>query len=303
MFSKPPTKQSNKKPSLDRYVDPTGELSNKKLKFGEWYVRNRELLRQILIGILTAWCLVAGSYSLYAWGKWVAVDIWADNRMQAELTQAQIPWAYWRDMTAPQSLAIAPVQTVPSGVDKVDFLALVDNPNQHWTAMVTYHFVYGPAETEPQTTTIYPGQRRVLLGLGNTNEGAPQLVVDKTEWKRFSAHQIANAAAYLAERFNFAVTDVIFTPASSATGAVTHSLSFNIINTSAYSFWSAKFTALYFDGEQIVGVKQIVVPQFRAGETRAQEIKSLAAQLNVTGVQLIPEMDPYNAATFMTPGQ
>lgn len=303
MFSKPPAKHPVKRPSLDRYVDPTGELTNKSLKFGEWYVRNRLLLRQILVGFLTAWCIGFGGYSLFAWGKWISIDIWADNRMQAELTQNQIPWSYWRDTLAPQSLAIAPVQTVPSGVDKVDFLSLVDNSNQHWTARVTYHFVYGPAETDPQTTAVYPGQRRVLLGLGNTNEGAPQLVVDKTEWERFNSHKIANAGAYLQERFNFAVTDVVFMPASAETGAPTHSLTFNLINSSAYSFWTAKFTVLYFNGEQIVGVKQIVVPQFRAGETRAQEIKSLASQLNVTGVQVIPEMDPYNPATFMAPGQ
>lgn len=303
MFFKSSTKHSNKKSSLDRYVDPTGELTNKSLKFGEWYVRNRLLLRQIFVGFLTVWCVGFGGYSLYAWGKWIAIDIWADNRMQAELTQPQIPWTYWRDTLAPQELAVAPVQALPSGVDKVDFLALTDNPNQHWTAVVTYHFVYGPAETDPQTTYIYPGQRKALLSLGNTNDGAPQLVIDKTEWQRFNSHQIANAGAYLVERFNFAVTDVVFTPASADTGVSTHSLMFNVINASAYSFWSAKFTVLYFDGEQIVGVKQIAVPQFRAGETRAQEIKSLASQLNVTGVQIIPEMDPYSAATFMAPGQ
>lgn len=303
MFSKPPAKHPVKRPSLDRYVDPTGELTNKSLKFGEWYVRNRLLLRQILVGFLTVWCIGFGGYSLFAWGKWISIDIWADNRMQAELTQNQIPWSYWRDTLAPQSLAIAPVQTVPSGVDKVDFLSLVDNPNQHWIANVTYHFVYGAAETDPQTTSVYPGQRRVLLSLGNTNEGAPQLVVDKTEWERFSSHKIANAGAYLQERFNFAATDVVFMPASADTGAPTHSLTFNIINNSAYSFWAAKFSVLYFNGDQIVGVKQIVVPQFRAGETRVQEIKSLAAQLNVTSVQLIPEMDPYNPATFMAPGE
>lgn len=222
--------------------------------------------------------------------------------MLAELTQAQIPWAYWRDVRAPQPLEISPVQTLASGTDKVDFLALVDNANQHWTATVTYHFVYGAAETLPQTVTIYPGQRRALLSLGNTGDGG-QLIVDKTEWARFSAHKIANAAAYAAERLNFSTQDVVFTPASAATGAPTHSLSFTIQNNSAYSFWLAKFTVLYFDGEQIVGVKQIEVPQFRAGEVRAQEIKSLVGQLNVMGVQILPEVDPFEVATFMAPGQ
>lgn len=302
MFSKQPAKEPIKKSTLHRYVDPTGELTNKKLKFGEWYVRNRLLLRQIVVGSLTAWCIGFGGYSLFGWGKWLAIDIWQDNRMLVELTQAQIPWAYWRDARAPQPLEISPVQTLASGADKVDFLALADNASQHWTATVTYHFVYGAAETLPQTIVIYPGQRRALLSLGNTGDGG-QLIVDKTEWARFSAHKIANAAAYAAERLNFSTQDVVFTPASGATGAPTHSLLFTIQNNSAYSFWLAKFTVLYFDGEQIVGVKQIEVPRFRAGEAKVQEIKSLVGQLNISGVQILSEVDPFETDTFMAPGQ
>ena len=303
MFSKQPTKLPVKKPSLERYVDPTGELTNKKLKFGEWYVRNRLLLRKIFVGSLTAWCIVFGGYSLYGWGKWLAIDIWNDNKMQVELTQTQIPWAYWRDARAPQPLAIAPVEITPSGENKVDFIALADNVNKHWIAAITYHFVYGAAETDPQTTRVSPGQRRALLSLGNTNNGGAQLIVDKTEWERLNSHQIADPAAYVAERFKFGVRDVVFTPASAATGAPTHSLAFTVSNNSAYSFWLAKFTVLYLDGNQVVGVKQIEVPQFRAGESRAQEIKSLAPQLNVTNVDVIPEVNPFSASTFMAPGQ
>lgn len=299
MFSKQPSS----KPTIDRYVDPTGELTNKKLKFGEWYVRNRLLLRKIFVAFLTVWCVGFGGFSLYGWGKWVTVDIWQDNRMLAELTQQQIPWAYWRDVRAPQPLAIAPVQVVPSGPSKTDFVAVVENANRHWTAAVTYHFVYGAAETEPMTTFVYPGQRRVLLSLGNTGEEGPQLIVDKTEWTRFNAHKIANAAAYLAERLNFSVRDLVFTPVSAETGAPTHTLLFSIVNNSAYSFWNAKFTVLYLDGDRVVGVKQIEVPEFRAGEVRSQEIKSLAPQLNVTQVELIAEVDPFSDSTFMAPGE
>lgn len=300
MFSaKPPAK----KPSLERYVDPTGELTNKKLKFGEWYVRNRLLLRKIFVASLTVWCLGFGGYSLYAWGKWVAIDIWNDNKMLVELTQQQIPWAYWRDARAPQPLAIAPVESAPSGENKVDFIALAENPNKHWAAAVTYHFVYGPAETTPQTVRVFPGQRRALLSLGNTNEGGAQLIVDRTTWERFDAHKIADPVAYVTERLNFGVQDVVFTAASAATGAPTHSLVFTVSNRSAYGFWNARFTVLYLDGNQIVGLKQIEVPQFRAGESRVQEIKSLAPQLNVTSVELIPEVDPFSASTFMAPGQ
>lgn len=290
---------------LSRYQDATGELTNKKLQWGSWYVRHKLLLRRILVGFLLLVCVVFGGYSLYAWGRYLVFDYWNDQAQLQKLTGLGVQYRYWKDERGPQGLALAPVQVTPSTPGKYDIFALAENLNTDWVATVSYHFNFGAADTPTLKAVILPGTRQALVSLGNESEetiSGANLILTDTKWQRLNPHTFANPVPYWQERVNFTVEDFVFSSADAASGVPTHAINFAVRNNSAYGYWQPLFTALFKDGDAVVGVKQIMIDIFRAGTRREISLTSLVPQLNITSVELIPVINVFNREVFIAPG-
>ncbi|KKW42932.1 MAG: hypothetical protein UY92_C0002G0049 [Candidatus Magasanikbacteria bacterium GW2011_GWA2_56_11] len=291
---------------LSKYIDASGDFSNRDLKLGEWYVRHRIMLRELVVGVLVIFCVVVGGYGFYRWAEYLIVGYSRDERLRAELTKNAIPFARLRERLAPDTLQIGGVSVFQSASGKYDFFAEALNPNADWYADVEYRFVYPGGETEARTTRLLPGSRQPLTAIGIAAPSFPsalRLEFVSTAWQRIDRHQIAEPADYLRDRLQFSVENFSFQSAGGPSEAPAHTIAFTLSNRSTYSYWQAVFYVLYKDNGSLVGFKRLVVDNFRSQESRPIEIKSLADGLNVTDIDVLPAIDVFAQGVYIPLGR
>ena len=124
-------------------------------------------------------------------------------------------------------------------------------------------------------------------------------MIEKVEWKRVGAEEVADIGAFLAERLNFTMENFVFTKASQITGTLNHQIEFDLFNDSAYGYWEPKFYVELIDGVQTVGTIYLVVPKFKAGEMRHIDLRSLVDTLDVSEVKIWPAFNPFDQAAYL----
>ena len=291
---------------FSRYVDPTGELPNQELKLAKWYLKHKILLGQIGVDLLVAFIVVTGGYSLIAWGSYLIFGYQQDELNRANLVRNYVSVNKIRSNFSPNPFTVGDVRVFNSATGKYDFVVEAVNPNPTWLVDIFYKFTYSGGETTETVARVLPGSKMILAGLGQAVDGFPEnptLVIQNTAWNRVDPHKFSDPIAYLKERINFIISDFDFIPAGGSNDVPTHAIIFKLTNNSPYSYWQPEFFVLYKDGDNPVGLKRIIVDKFRANETRAVELKSLAEQLSVSGVEVIPVMDVFDQEAFIPIGQ
>lgn len=298
LFQKKPTK-------LDKFVDPTGELSNRELRLAEWYARHAALLRRIGFGVLFGWCVITIGYSLFWWGEYAVLGFRKDNallRQQAEEFQnyAAIQPAYQA-----ADLSIGELQLFESAPGRFDFLARVQNPNKRWIATLTYAFTYGEGKTMAATTVLLPGENRWVGIFGQADQvypTNPSFEIQQVAWRSVDAHAVPNVEAYISSHTAFVPTDFIFTPKNTLSQIPTNQVRFELTNATAYNFWEPVFYIELLSNDSVVGVSYISVKQFKTKETRDIDIRSVIDGLNVTDIRVVPVVDVFDPDTYMPLG-
>ncbi len=297
-------KTGPKKDQLSRYTDPTGEFSNQNLKMGEWYVRNKLILEKIGIVVLLIFCIITVAYSLWGWGYYAAVGYWRDKASLEEQARQFVDVEAVRALYTTTPLQISRPDVFRVADTRYDFSALVGNPNARHIAKVTFHFGYSGGETKSQTVAVLPGQEARLSILGHELPDYPvdtQLVVTEMEWSRIDPHEVAEADGFIASRVNFVVQDLVFAEAGGATGVGAHRLSFSLTNDSAYSYWDPTFIIELIDRGQVAGIAYLVTEKFKAGETRAVELRLFGDLVDVSDIRLLPILNVFDPSVYMAP--
>lgn len=266
---------------------------------------HHELLHNMLVGVLLIWSIISLGYGLTGWGIYLFSGYSATERLLAQMTKSYLDVNRAHARLAPRELKVGAIDTFMSGVEKVDLVAQVDNVNKNWLAELTYHFSYDGKETIKQRATILPGKRQTVVALGESTTNLPglvKLIIDEIHWQRIDPHTVAFPEQFIKTRLAFEVVNVSFTAAAPAEGNPSHVIAFDVNNLSAYNFWEPRFHVLYFNNDLLVGVKEIAIEQFKAGETRHIEISLLAARLRVDAVELIPLVNPFDERIYIPPG-
>lgn len=288
----------NKKPSqFEKYVDPTGEFTNKELRWSEWYLRHKIRLGQMGTGILIAWCVVTIGYSLWAWGAYLIFGWSHDRRMIIQQTRELVNYRTLQPLYGAQELQVDTVQVFRSGPDKFDAVAEVKNPNERWVARFKYHFVFGSESTPTAETVLLPQTIRPVAVFGYKTAAYPQgaqFIIDEIAWRRLNPHTLSDVASYQAERVQFVVDNFAFKPPEAI-------LTFDLANQSAYSYWRPVFYVDLLNGFQRVGLIPVSADQFRAGTKRTIDVRYFGDQLTVTEIRLHPVVDIYDESIYMLP--
>lgn len=300
-----PENQNKKAPSaFSRYTDPTGEFTNRDLQFGEWYVKHRELLREIVITILAIIIVVFGGYSLYRIIEYVFFGYSHDERVRTDLTKTTIPLKNLQAAISATPLIIDSVSVYPSTPGKYDFLAMTENQNDRWLARVTYTFAWDGGETAPARSVVLPTKKMPLLVVGVPRDSVPdnaRLVIKNIDWQRLDNHEYPEPIKFVVEHTDFSVDNLIFTPANSALGTAVSQIKFGLKNNTAFGYWQTPFVAVLKKGDEIVGVKRFVVDSLLSGEERSIELTSLVEGLDVDALDLYPDLDILDSSNYETP--
>lgn len=303
MINQPP--ETNHQEKFSRYVDPTGEFTNQDLNLGEWYIRHRVMLREIVVGILVTVIAVFGGYSVYKLTEYAFFGYSHDNRVLTDLTRNTVALKSIHASEAPTPLEIASVEVYPGVTGKYDLVAMAKNVNEQSGVIVSYNFTFDQGETPVFRALILPNTTLPLSALGTPAQSAPNgasLVIKSVEWNRLDDHLYPNPINYQAERLQFTISNFAFAPTNPALGTSANHISFKLKNESAYGYVQASFFAVLKNADTVVGVKRFFMDSFRAGETRQVDLTSFADSLVADGIEIIPDIDIFASDSYLPAG-
>ncbi len=183
-----------------RYVDPTGEFSNRELIAGTWYVRHKPLFKNILIAVLFLWGVVSVGGSVLYVLFYVSEGYWNDQQIFAEEAARPAVNVAARTRMAALPLQIGPIDILESSKDRFTPVATVDNPNELWIAILTYRFVYDGGQTPVQTAVVLPGSSSPLPAFGGVYGAFPsnvRLEIVSRSWRRLSARTVSKPKEFV----------------------------------------------------------------------------------------------------------
>jgi len=297
--------EKKEKNNLSTYKGAMGELSNRELALSGWWVKNRIMIGKIGIGFLVAWCIITIGYSFFQWGKYFIFDYNKDEIVFYNQVVTMPNYESIHALYEARELQVLRPQVFESAPGRYDFVTDISNMNDRWVAIVTYKYIHSRGETEPKQTILLPLTKRPVVALGyeaDSFPSNPRLLITNTEWVKINAHVVPDVVAFMEERLGFVYENVDFTSASASADVSAHSLTFDLINDSAYSYWQPLFLAELFDQNRRVGLIPVTVDQLQSGETRNIDVRSLASQLSASDVVIHPVVNVFDRREFMDPG-
>lgn len=291
------------KPSAVKYEDPTGEFSAGQFKWGIWFVKNKVVLYRLSVASLIAFCAITVGFSLWKGVEILVFDLTAKPQMEKQLT-ASLNYAALQAHFNPAPLEILNSYVLPGGTDRVDALAEVANPNNRHVAIIDFHFDFGNTTTPVQTAVVMPLESRPIIMFGlDTVEyaGSADLVIDRINWKRISAHTVPDVESWQNERLTFTIDDFVFGYAGTAGEPNAHSLRFKLKNGTPYGYKNPLFYIGLYQSGALVGVMKFDLVDFQSLESRDIDLRNFVQNLSVSEIKLYPVIDLYNNEVYLPP--
>ncbi len=291
-------KKSN---NLDRYTDPTGEITNKQLKMSGWYVRHRNHMFNILVGSLIIFNIVTIGFSFWKWGEYLLFGYEQDNNILVQQLDEFPDYQSVHHVYGANDLKLGPTLVVPNDDNRYDFVSEVFNNNERWIANVRYKFVFAGGETGVHEVQIMPRVKLPLPVLSEKVSGFPssaKIFIEEVSWEHIDTHKVPYVDSYLADRLTFTTSDLEFVYAGEG-GIDTHQIKFKVTNDTLFGYWNPKFYVDLLDGGQRVGTLFFTLDQFGAGETQVVDLRSFAEDIYVSEINLHPLIDIFDQSEFV----
>lgn len=301
---KPASSESKKETQLfNRYEDPTGDFTNRDLKFSEWYIRHRVWLRHVAMGFLISTIVVFGGYGLYGIFEYAFYGYNHDEVTRAGLTRNAVSVQAIQKSVAATPLTFDSVSYFPTKENQVDFLATAHNSNDRWAAEVFYTFASGDTETAVQSAWIWPKQTMVLTAFAADIALATEqshIAIKKINWRRLDNRLYPDPNQFVADRLNWEVTDFFFTPLSTVAGAAFSQVKFTLVNQSAFGYWQGTFVAVLKKGDVVVGIRPFVLDSWLAGEKRAIELTVKDENVDIDSLQVFANLNLFDSNNYQS---
>ncbi|HLC63775.1 MAG TPA: hypothetical protein VJK25_00295 [Patescibacteria group bacterium] len=273
------------------------DLSDKELKWGYWFVANQDKIRKIGLGLLILVCILIWISPIYGLVLYLA-QFSQEQQIFDGLARQEINFADFIAENHPEALRFSEPQIIYTGGNKYDFVAQVTNPNpDRGVTKLAYRFAagnfYGPASI----ISLLPGQTAYLTSLANESPvrlSGAALEIIKLEWQGLRARldSLENPLELAGTTYGTVDNNSRFR------------VNFTATNISLKNYWQVDFQGILFSGSNIVGVNQISLAEFLAGESREVEISWFEGLPRVSRVEVIPLVDVYDQDNFFEiPGQ
>lgn len=278
-------------------ITPISGLPDLSLRLHEWFLTHRsQLVKWWVIAILALDAAIIGFVLVSLLSFYIQNPKY--ERLAVGLAQSLEPAPALREQakTAPDVVWAGAVKNQ----DATDFVALVRNDNETWTARLKYHFVAGASVSESRTATLPPNQSAYVFALGQPvnadNNAKPDLVIDQADWTRVIDRNLIDNTA-------FRVENVVVEPSAVApnSGASFARVSADVVNDSLYGFWVVDVPVVLLQGETPVAVRSVTLRAVRAGEKRAISAEWFTQLPSTTAADIRPVVDLTDEQNFMAP--
>ncbi len=286
-----------------KYVDPTGELNSSDLGYGMWYVGHRLLIYRLILITLISISVVLWGYSLVRWGIFF-LD-WNKDTLVAKQLATAPNYTLFGKRFAPTQLQVLSTSLLPGGVDKYDAVADVANTDENFMAEIEYYFIIGGTATSKRTTVLLPGENRPVaeLGLGGIDSAMDvTFKISNIWWQRIDAHEVPRPLEWQTDRLDFTVASTTYSPSQNfGEGLKVNTIAFELTNNSAYGYIQPNFYVGLYEGESLVGVMPLTLPQFASLQTVPVDLRNFVGGLNVSTIKVFPLINLYDHSVYLAP--
>ncbi len=259
-------------------------LSEKEIKQSLWYLAHRAQLRRAAVALL----VILDVFLLLPALVFVGLDI-GKYRARATMNQELVSPSLIRARDAAAPLEIG--ATVAIVQDKtMDVVIAAENPNEEFTAKVTYTFRTPAGILGPYTDVIAPGARTHLVALG-----LPRLAMDSVtlepllvRWRRTNAHQEGTYAGFLEKSGTIRISDI---ERSAATDRGAVGVRFRVMNQTAFHLQQLPVVIVLRRGSSIAAVNRVVLERVRSGESRMVDVQWKEAVGAIQSIAVEPHVD------------
>ena len=297
----------SKKPQkkMSRYIDATGEFSNRNLSLATWYIRHKIILQNIGLTILIVFCIFTLGISVIGWGGYLFFGYGEDRARLVSLSQLE-NYTNFHTRYSAVDIKVKDTKVYPSGEDRFAFASLIQNPNERYIAHIKFSYLVGKSKTSIDYVTVLPNQEVPLVVFGYESFTFPsnvRLFIEDITWEYIDPHDTSNVGEYMQEHEQVTLDQFVYTPARGVTDAVTHQIEFAMINDTAYGYWQPLFIVELLNGSQAVGYLPLTLDVFRAGEVKNVDLRSTVDSLQITNIRVIPINNIFDPSFFVAPGE
>jgi len=278
-----------------KYKD-LGDLSEKHLNLGLWFLENKKKFKQLIIIFLIVFTASTLSYSAYhLLSYWLGGQA-EHQAMLVDMTNVKIGSEELREILAPDNLLFSFVKVFYVDA-KLDYMAKISNPNTRHRADFYYCFQDGELELACDNAFILPSEDKYLMQLAQgitSSLGNVQLVIKDISWQRISAHKINDWSQFKNERINLELENT-----SLKTEGSNYNLSFSIANRSSYGYYQLPLQIILFNSAGETGANRYLLSNFRSGEKINLSISWPAGSERATKAIIVPDLDILNDDIYL----
>ncbi|MFH0988311.1 MAG: hypothetical protein V1763_02980 [Parcubacteria group bacterium] len=275
-------------------------LSDRQFKIGYWLTTHRVSMRKM--GILILFVISVGLVLYGGWGmfRYYVLDSGSRLAIEKSIGAAKLNGALLGETSQPKGLQVVSANAFRRADGKIDLLGQIINPNTTWAvSSFDYYFLSGSQKTDSQTDFILPGQTKYALQLnyaGAVSFDSPQLILENIKWNKVSNYQ-AQADTIL----QIDTANQVVTTGKKSGGSAKESIGniqFDLINHSAYSFWSPRMVILLYRGDSLIDATSTVPDSLSANEIKKINLNLFQTVSDPTKFVVVPDINILDSSVF-----
>ncbi len=252
-------------------TDEFGQLTEKELAVGYWWVTHRLKIKAALI--ILSIVFIVGIYANAGWELYkYLMQTPLHQAMLTELTNNLSDYDQIKSSSAPSPLLLGNTLAIGNKNDGYDLITEVENVNPRWWLKeIEYYYVIDGKTTNTMITNVLPADKKYLVIFnypGTASASNAKLFIKRQLWTRVKDQsQLDSRNRWLKPKIT--VGDILTNVSS---GLLDTRTNFTIINDSPYSFWELELQIILWQGNRIVGVNALTINDLSAGENRVVEV-------------------------------
>ncbi|MCF7906938.1 hypothetical protein K9K85_01495 [Patescibacteria group bacterium] len=278
------------------------DLTDQQLRYGKWYLRNKQKLYRFLLWSLVLVNFVFLAIILYQGFLYFKLK---ENYLTnlEELSKDRIDYLSFQEHFSPQDLnidALTIIQARP-GENQYDLVATVFNPNLDWRVYIEYYFlINGSEKTPPASSFVDPQEKKYLFNLGHSlpfKAKEIEFFISRVSWQRLRSPEKEK----LSTLEQLEIKDIDFSYLrSDSEGKILPQISFKAKNNSIYDLWETKFVIALEKDLNLVGLNILSLNQWKSLEEKDLYLNWPLIP-DFKQIKIKPEIDLLDPEVFISP--
>ncbi len=280
-------------------MSPQNSVSNFELKFGYWWLLNRQKVGKVSLYIVLAISILYFFYEIIS----LSVLLVTMSKYNTTVHSTAVPQIQYNSFAKQFPLSEVVVENptvVPAGEGAYDFVSRIGNPNERWGARrIDYRIESNEQVLQQGVVSLLPGEQKRILILGYKGTAplsTARVVVTDVSWIFINPHSKPHEAT-------FDISNVQYIPGENITNDlgqfVTRSyVTFDVQNTSPFALKNVTFNVLLMNGATIVGVNRVTVDELGTTKKHQASVSWFQEFIDIDRVIVEPFFDVFDENNF-----